>query len=443
MDVLLRRIGGSARRVLVIAAVLATVMGTVSAGQGITSESGGCRATIISSGVSRADLQRVIRLSSPGDTIRVVGTCVGTFVVRQDLTLKGRATDAAPKPTLDAEGAGTVLRLIGDETDLAVIRLRITGGDAELGGGIRVGSGRLLLRESMVRANVASDSGGGVYTRGTVRVRSSSLNGNRARFGGGLFNDGGSASLSGDAAIANNLALYAGGNVPSGGGVYNDGGALLLKDKAVITSNTGDGSGGGIYNGPDSEALLTESSSVEGNLSRNEGGGISNRGTVMTFDASTIIDNRARYYGGGVFNYATLTMNDTSSISGNAAYVRLEPSQCEGGGVYGFGIVTMNDEATIRRNSTGGFGGGIAQEGGSVVLNDSSSIARNSARAGGGGIDSYDSDLTMNGLSKIAGNDAGYGRGGGISHYLGSLNGVEAGVNVRNNVPDDVYPPLT
>jgi hypothetical protein len=448
----MRGFSGRSSPVLAVGYVLTVTTGLVSLVAPAMATVDTCRATILSSGIGRANLQHAINQAPQGDTVRVSGRCVGTFVVRKDLTLKGRPTDALPTPTLNADSSGTTLRSMGVETDLAVVGIRISGGHATYGGGIRNGLGRLTLRQSTVRANLSD-------------------------LGGGIFNSGGSVTLSRDTTVTDNRAIYLG-TVPAGGGVYNDGGALVLKSDASVTTNTGYGDGGGIYNGPGGELLLTDSSLVGGNTAdKGAGGGIANGGSMTMSGDTTISDTIAYEGGGGIFNVGAVTMSEGSSIRRNQARTYLGDPASDGGGIYNFGTVVMNDVSIIRGNvaSGPGSGGGIAQEGlapdfAQVTLNDSSTIVKNAAELSGGGIDSYDSEVTLNDSSSIAGNTADNGPGGGIYAYLGavvmtgtssisvnmatsgggiysdgatSLTGPVAGVNVVDNSPDDIYPPPT
>ena len=56
----------------------------------------------------------------------------------------------------------------------------------------------------------------------------------------------------------------------------------------------------------------------------------------------------------------------------------------------------------------------------------------------GGGIYNNGGTVTLSGSSSVSGNTADNG-GGGILNYGGTLNNANAGVNVRNNQPDQIY----
>ena len=117
-----------------------------------------------------------------------------------------------------------------------------------------------------------------------------------------------------------------------------------------------------------------------------------------------IITGGSADYGGGINNDSgTVTLSDTSSVSGNTAEY--------GGGIYNSGTVTLRDKSSVSGNTADGPGGGIFNNGGTLTLKDKSSVSYNTAD----------------------------GPGGGIYNNGGTLNNANAGGNVRNNQPDQIY----
>ncbi len=150
-----------------------------------------------------------------------------------------------------------------------------------------------------------------------------------------VVNSGVTASLSG-LTIANGtppLGSY-------GGGIFNDGGTLTVSNSA-FSGNTGDG--GGIFN--NCGTLTVSNSTFSGNSAGGgSGGGIFNQGT-LTVGNSTFSGNSANYgYGGGIDNDGTLTVSN-STFSGNSAG--------GGGGIYGY-----SGSATITNSIVAGNSGG-------------------------------------------------------------------------------------
>jgi hypothetical protein len=107
---------------------------------------------------------------------------------------------------------------------------------------------------------------------------------------------------------------------------------------------------------------------------------VSTLGVLTLNDNSTISGNSSQSNGGGILNEsATVVLNDNSQVVGNVASL--------GGGIYNAGSssglgsasVTMNGVSKITGNTaTGGQGGGVYSEPESTVtLNDGSSITGN------------------------------------------------------------------
>lgn len=164
------------------------------------------------------------------------------------------------------------------------------------------------------------------------------------------------------------------------------------------------------------------------------GGGVDNRGSLTLVDV-IVSDNRAEE-GGGILNRpgASLRLRGAASIRRNTAADR-------GGGVLNRrgAVVRMSGASSIRRNAAGQAGGGVLNARSALlVLADSSAIHVNVAGAEGGGVHTGGALVIRDGAS-IRANEAAF--GGGILRWDGELTGVECGVNVAANTPDDCAPP--
>jgi len=166
-------------------------------------------------------------------------------------------------------------------------------------------------------------------------------------------------------------------------------------------------------------------------------------GSVLTISDCVVNNNSTTASGGGIFNNAGVTMTVSyCTISGNNG-------NGNGGGIYNQnGMLTI--VASTLNGNLAGFGGGIANDGGSggnatMTLNVST-ISSNSAYGGGGGIlnwgQSGSATLTVN-ASTFSGNSAGGSGGGGIfnNNYAGTgkveiadtiFNAGSAGANIYN-----------
>jgi len=245
-----------------------------------------------------------------------------------------------------------------------------------------------------LRAAIANAAPGGtivLFTNGTYTLDGTALEIDKQITinGRGATIDGNDASRVINVESTGNLTLrdviITGGSAPNGGGIFNYG-TVTLKDNSSVSGNTAVSFGGG--------GILNDGYES---------------GTVMLKDKISVSGNTA-IFGGGILNYCsgTVTLKDKSSVSGNEA-----TGGNGGGGIFNdFGTVTLSDTSRVSGNAAVSFGGGIVNQNYSatVTLKDKSSVSNNTAEFDGGGIN--------NG---------------------GTLNNANAGVNVRNNQPDQIY----
>jgi len=161
-------------------------------------------------------------------------------------------------------------------------------------------------------------------------------------------------------------------------------------------------------------ASLSDLTLRNGNVSLEDGGGISNRGEL--FLTRCMVSGNAGGRGGGIANFRDLYLNDCT-ISGNT-------SELQGGGIYSDFFAYL-ERTEILSNVASSDGGGIAYRG--TLHTTASTIAQNTAHVDGGGIYSSESmgeDLTLINTT-IYLNDADR-NGGGI--YFGSLSPFNANV---------------
>ena len=215
---------------------------------------------------------------------------VGGDLTLQDLTISGGDT------TQDHDSSGAALFLLGGTALLEHVTL--TGNQAWEGGAIANNAGtEVKLMNSVVTNNISLDVGGGLYNSGgTLIIQDSEISNNTSRStifgGGGISNANGQVTLD-HSSLVGNLAL-------EGGGLYNDGGTINIIDQSVISGNVA----------TEKEAFIPHG-----------GGGINNisSGAVITIDQSFVIGNQAAgTTGGGIYNQASLTVTG-SVLAGNLA----------------------------------------------------------------------------------------------------------------------------
>ena len=292
----------------------------------------------------------------------------------------------------------------------------MTGGEisgntaANNGGGVYQTGGTFTMSGGAVRGNTATGDGGGVYVNGSgtldmggESVVSGNVSGNYASvfdiYGGGVYVDGGTFTMSGSAAIRGNQAYrnsYGGGvyaynstitmtggtiggeesdanTATYGGGVYQDGGTFIMSGGKITGNKTKvTGNGGGVYQ-TGGTFTMNGSAAVRGNTANIKGGGVytDGGGTLSMSDSAVIAGNRVDRYGGGVYAYSsTITMTD-GTIGGEESDANEAPY---GGGVYldgssegGYSTFTMSGGAVCGNKSTGN-GGGVYMYNGTLDL---------------------------------------------------------------------------
>ncbi|WP_020568315.1 T9SS type A sorting domain-containing protein [Neolewinella persica] len=340
-------------------------------------------------------------LNNTGATLRIDGAII-----------RNNSANRAGGGVEDVSGAGSTV-LITQST----ISDNTVGTAPGNGGGVHVsGDGDVTILYSNVMDNSAGSEGGGLWNNtGTMRVIKTNVEGNIAlgdagdNGGGGLFNNGGTMSLV-EVTVADNDATGASG---SGGGLFSTGGAVSVL-KSDFTGNSANraggaveqidgsfsssstnyrnntvgfapGNGGAFHVTGNTSTVRFAKGEITNNTAGNEGGGLWNQaGTTMTVTGVSIMNNAvtgnaAGDGGGGIFNNGGMITVSNSTIARNA----VDSLLTVGGGIFNKegGDFTLNT-STVSGNTTGGLGGGIANDGTFTLVN--STIAFNSAFAGGG-----------------------------------------------------------
>jgi predicted outer membrane repeat protein len=400
----------SVKRLISFATAVA-VAGSLLAAPGVSAKTARCQVLNPRLDATYSTLAVAVAAASPGDALRVKGTCVGSTTIDKDLTVTGKSNPGLGAATLDGEHAGRVLTIVGGVT-VMLDGLLITNGVAERGGGIatvvardRPGLNSVTLIDSIVAHNSADDGGGIANDLGVFTIIDSTISDNTATFsGGGIENsfDEGYLTITGTSAVSRNVA---GGD---GGGILaNTHGGAALSGSVSIDHNTAGGDGGGIRVS-DSALMIEGNASIHDNTAVGGGGGAFVAGTpgsILLGGASSISANHAANGGGVMAIMSIVALAGTSSISGNTA------TQA-GGGVYAFLATSLwlADASSVSANTAGTQGGGVYNLASSVSLNDASSISWNVATDVGGGIYSLN----------------------------GTLNNCVAGANVHDDQPDDI-----
>lgn len=194
-----------------------------------------------------------------------------------------------------------------------------------VGGGIYINvPARAKITNSLFYKNKAP-AGGALSNSGRAEVRGSVFDDNEAykNLNGGAINNAGGYLVLGNSTVKNNRATQ------SGGGMYNSNlgenfGAVVITNTEFF-NNTAAAQGGAIAN---FSPLSINNSSINNNLSTFDGGGIYNSG-IGNIDMinSTVSENSGRS-GGGIFNTRVINLTNTTIYNNFSAPCTVA---CDGG----------------------------------------------------------------------------------------------------------------
>ena len=230
-----------------VAAPIAFVAASVSISPHVSAAPDACRAVNTRTNteyLGSDHLQQAFDEVARGDTVRIQGRCIGSYVAYGRMRLIGDPTAAYPHPSLDAAGQ---TRVLVTSRDVRIYDLTIkNGARVGLGGGIWVERGSLFLGgRTMVIGNSAKVRGGGVDAEnGDVTVAGHAvIRGNHSGgYGGGISTGGigSSVRVIDDAVIRDNTAREL------GGGIYADNTPVVIGGHAIISGNRAGQYGGGL-----------------------------------------------------------------------------------------------------------------------------------------------------------------------------------------------------
>lgn len=265
-------------------------------------------------------LQEAIDASASGDEIRVsAGVYAGissrsgvtqVAYISQTLTIRGGYTinnwlnsDPDTNPTtLDAVDKGRVLYITGDISP-TVEALRVTGGNAEKGGGEQGGGVYIYQANAIISNNCifsnTSKYGSGVYVYDSAStIVGNSIVSNTGEWGGGMALIFSSAKIIGNTIVGNEATI-------AGGGLgLNDSPATV--DANIISANTAAFSGGAMY-------LNYSDATISGNtMENNTANAVFFWHSDAMFTANTIVGSP-----GGVFMHSSDALLINNIIADN------------------------------------------------------------------------------------------------------------------------------
>ncbi len=244
------------------------------------------------------------RLTTGGNLRVCPGRYENNFEIRANVVLigAGDGEDEASSTILDAGGSGRTVTVF-EPARASLQGVRITGGSASNGGGIR--------------------------NMGNLTLTACTVSGNSSSLGGGIYNSftGPSSLTLDDCRVIDNTATV------NGGGLHNNSVSVVRLNGCTFALNDSGEDGGGILN--NSGTIEITNTEISENEAQGDGGGVFNSTSVatspgdVTFDAdSSITSNTAGAgggagTGGGIFNEGTVTLGG-ADVSDN------DPDNCAG-----------------------------------------------------------------------------------------------------------------
>ena len=200
-------------------------------------------------------IQDAINNALDGDTISIApGTYYKNLVVNRNINIIGAGKDIT---IIDGQQKDSVI-IINPDIIATISGFTIRNGNAERGGGVFINGATLTLQNSTVTGNTAT-YGGGIWNGYTLTLINSQVTGNTYGWlGGGICNCGSGLVIINSQISGNRKS----GNDCRGGGIYNYYGAIGKLQNSTITGNTAV-YGGGVYN--DSWFYADSLSRISGN----------------------------------------------------------------------------------------------------------------------------------------------------------------------------------
>lgn len=230
------------------------------------------------------------------------------------------------------------------------------------------------LVESKVYKNSADNQGGGLYLTNTgggtsgFSIIDSIVNTNIASEGGGIFADTQVYSII-NSEVNWNEALNG-----VGGGIRDAVGTIFVKS-STFNNNRASSNGGGIY--LDTSVLTTYNTKINSNNSSGDGGGIYASNVDLNFYSTELEHNSTTENGGGIFitsfgglYFWGVEFEKNTATNGGGVYIDVgtltaehvkfvrNSASIDGGGLYNNNVAGFHD-AEFEHNQAGTDGGGI------------------------------------------------------------------------------------
>ena len=228
------------------------------------------------------------------------------------------------------------------------------------------GAGHFKMTDGVIKNNVATESGGGVYyiddsvDSGSLEITGGEISGNSATTGGGLnVYTKRSTAIIKNCVVSGNKATEDGGGILARGDYQAQGldvVNLTIGENTIISNNSAENDGGGIM---DQDANIILNCVIENNEAEN-GGGIfctqfeANNGSdgSVVINGGTIKNNTATTGAGGGIYYDDGSTSESVAVTMNGGSIIENKAATEGGGVYIGNRFVMNDGVLNNNTAT-------------------------------------------------------------------------------------------
>lgn len=329
----------------------------------------------------------------------------GVSVTVKNSTINGKIEVTVANSAALGDGAKHQLTLTGGT---------LTGDLTAAQGAQLYNEGTTVISDVAMAGNTATNKGGAIFNsddktgaKGDLTLNNVDLKGNKANFGGAIWNEG-TLTVNGGS-FTDNSAAPAGGSTVTvnnvGGAIYNADDAKLSINGTRFEGNTA-AIAGAVNNQYDSSHItsITNAFFVNNTASLSAGGALRNQGTIDSISGTTFEGNTAGN-GGALWNGAggTITNITDTTFTGNKS----TNDAVGGGAITNAGDIRKINATTFTDNSAAGNGGAINNvKGGkaSITLSDTT-FTGNTADGNGGALYNGGS-ITFNGTNTFTNNTA-------------------------------------
>ena len=325
------------------------------------------------------------------------------WVLHKTILSGDLASDDGPDWTHRDDNAHQVVTGSGTDASAVLDGFTVTSGNASdyYGGGMYNNGGSPTVTHCTFIGNWALDGGGMYNEDGSPTVTDCTFFGNAVDRGGGY--GGGMCNSSSSPTVTN--CIFSGNSACDGGGMYNDDSSPTVTG-CTFSDNIADGCGGGMYNWESSPNV--DHCTFSGNFADDFGGGFYNGHSNPTVMNCTLSGNSADWGGGMYNNDSNPTVTDCD-FSRNLASIAA--------GMYnGLSNSTVAD-CTFSENVASFSAGGMYNWGGSPMVIRCTFSGNRAVDGAGGGMYNDDSSPTVMNCT-LSGNSADW--GGGMTNQASS-----------------------